>query len=93
VAVEARFLDYGADSGQCLGMLTGHVAAHHPHGSGAGAGEAEQGAYQGGLAGPVGAEKSECDPGRDAEVDAVDGGARSEALGEPVGLDQKIGTE
>ena len=60
--------------------------AHRPR---ARVGEAEQRADHRRLAGAVGAEEAEGAAARHVQVDAVDGGALAEALGQAVRLDRR----
>src|SRR5438477_343833 len=73
-----------ADRGAHGVGLAGDVETEHRRVAGVGREQGRKDAHGGRLAGAVGAEEAEDRPGRDLEIDAVEGGDVAEALHDPV---------
>jgi hypothetical protein len=89
--VKAGLLDDRAHPLQRLRPLGGHPVTEHLHAAGAGTGEAEQRADHRRLAGAVGTQEPERAPAGHAQIDAVEGLALAEVLGQSAGLDRQAG--
>src|SRR5262249_28906110 len=87
VAVEPRLLDDRADPCERFSASRRDGQAEESHLSGAGGRQPEQRPDQRRFPGPVGAEIAEGDAAWNGQADVVDDGSMTEALGEPVGLD------
>ena len=90
VGVEARLLDDRADARERVRTLGRLRQSKQRDLAGGRVRQPEQRADQGRLAGAVRAEEAEGDAGGDRQVDAVDGDAVAELLGQPARLDDRV---
>ena len=91
VLVDRRVLAGEADRGAHGVGLAGDVESEHRRVARVGGEQRREDAHGGRLAGAVGAEQAEDRPGRDLEIDAVEGGDVAEALHDPVDDDCIVG--
>ena len=85
--VEPRLLDDRADAGERLRAAARNLVPEHRHRSRRWPGEPEQQPDDRRLTCAVGADKAKRDTARNLEVDAIEGLAFAELLGQPGGLD------
>ncbi len=87
--MKARLLDDRADARKRRGALCGHGMPEHAHAARACAREPQQHADHRGLAGAVGPKEAKGAAARDLQIDTVDRGTLTEALGQAGGLDRR----